>query len=261
MKIKISISIVVIATLISCTKNEDNPMVQQKEGIEFYTNKTAYDPGEKVLVKFVNHTEDYIQIAYCRLFFLEKFYDSIWKSGGNPPCPLDFYYPTIEPFSIKTDTISFQNKGSYRLKTWIPGDTSIMELYTNEFEIEAGGQNYLSGLIDISTDKPEYSITQKIAVKIINNSDLTYRHFMCDNVDIAPEQTAMLQEGQWLLEDKLVICNTMGPAGYFGQLEPEEVLSDTLMLVEAGKYKLLYKFIHETDTLMITSNEFNIEQD
>ena len=143
MKIKIPISILVIATLISCNKKEDDPLIQQKEDVEFYTDKTSYDPGEKVVVKFVNNTEDYIHIGYCRLFFLEKFYDSTWNSGGNPPCPHDGSHPIIAPFSTKADTISFQSKGKYRLKTWMPGDTSLVELYTNEFEIEDGGENII----------------------------------------------------------------------------------------------------------------------
>ena len=84
---------------------------------------------------------------------------------------------------------------------------------------------------------------------------------MCDNIEIAPDQVTRYMAEDWLYENYVVMCTAMGPAGYIGLLEPQELLSDTIMLFETGKYKLLYTFIHETDKLLIESNEFYIEQD
>jgi hypothetical protein len=49
----------------------------------------------------------------------------------------------------------------------------------------------------------------------------------------------------------------MGPVGYNGTLNVNETKNDTVNLLNTvGTYKLRYRFITETDTFDIDSNEF-----
>jgi hypothetical protein len=112
--------------------------------------------------------------------------------------------------------------------------------------------------IVVSTDKKVYSSGEKIAIEVLNKTKNEWNHFKCDNVNIAPDKISKFHSGIWLEFDYFVICTTMGPAGYFALIEPMEMIKDTLMIEEIGKYKLRFKFIAGSDTLFYYSNEFEI---
>ncbi len=118
--------------------------------------------------------------------------------------------------------------------------------------------NTIESEIVISTDEKIYSSNEKIAFEVLNKTENAWTHFICDNVNIAPDKIVKFHTGTWLEFDYFVICTAMGPAGYFGILEPMDMINDSLMIEEIGRYKLRFKFIAESDTLFYYSNEFVI---
>jgi hypothetical protein len=114
-----------------------------------------------------------------------------------------------------------------------------------------------NSVVIIRTDKSEYVVNSKMGISLKNNSEMILKHFKCDNYAIRPLKLIEKVDGNWVAEDFQTVCTQMGPVGYNGTLNVNETKNDTVNLLNTvGTYKLRYRFITETDTFDIDSNEF-----
>lgn len=112
--------------------------IENNIDINFSTDKTIYDPEEKIAVKFENNTSSGIRVNYCRLYNKERYENGMWDGMGGPPCPMDGSFIYIAPNHILRDTINstWLENGKYRLVTFsLQMDSVNFFMYSNEFEI------------------------------------------------------------------------------------------------------------------------------
>ncbi len=112
----------------------------------------------------------------------------------------------------------------------------------------------------LSTDKDSYSVSEPILLTLYNGTKSTAYFWQCDyrlGFYIEKEVNGMWSE----ISGVGIICLAMYPSG-ISSIKSGETYRDTLMIMQAGTYRIKYPFsLQETDVLTdsLLSNQFTVQ--